>query len=167
MTTLRCGGFVWVLQPLGTPECSLKRHSGAPRGGRGSSVSLVSHRSSAHSLFLSLLQLCFLPRGVLTCTPVSISLDNMNKIRVFGRKKQDGGDVTPRQDGGPSPHGDGVEKPLGTFDGDIENKGEVDRSKVRLLRPYTIAVAAIVSIGGFIFGYGKLPDTNRGKVNAN
>lgn len=32
---------------------------------------------------------------------------------------------------------------------------EMDNSKVSLLRPYTFAVAAIVSIGGFIFGYGK------------
>ena len=71
---------------------------------------------------------------------------------LFNRKKQAGtgdGDVTPRQDGGPSPRGDGVEKPLG----DME-KAVVDRSPVRLFRPYTFAVAAIVSIGGFIFGYG-------------
>ncbi|KAF2161531.1 hypothetical protein M409DRAFT_69649 [Zasmidium cellare ATCC 36951] len=74
-------------------------------------------------------------------------------MNLFSRKKKTDGDLTPRQDGGPSPHGDGVEKPLGALDGDVEKKGEVDRSKVRLFRGYTFAMAAIVSIGGFIFGY--------------
>ena len=82
----------------------------------------------------------------------------MNKMNLFSRKKNVDGDVTPRQDGGPSPRGDGVEKPLG----DIE-KHEVDRSPVKLLRPYTFAVAAIVSIGGFIFGYGMLDAKKRAK----
>lgn len=87
--------------------------------------------------------------------------DTTDKMRLFGGKKHEDGDVTPRQDGGPSPRGDGVEKPLGGMDGDLEKKGEVDRSKVRLLRGYTIAMAAIVSIGGFIFGYGRLNESNQ------
>ncbi|KAM3420410.1 hypothetical protein BST61_g3684 [Cercospora zeina] len=38
--------------------------------------------------------------------------------------------------------------------GDVEKDGVVaEREKIRLLRPYTFALAAIVSIGGFIFGY--------------
>lgn len=81
-------------------------------------------------------------------------------MRFFGKNNVDG-DVTPRQDGGPSPHGDGVEKPLGAMNGDLEKKGEVDRSGVRLFRPYTFAMAAIVSIGGFIFGYGTNTGLNR------
>ena len=71
-------------------------------------------------------------------------------------KKNTSGDVTPRQDGGPSPVRDVNEKPFGASGYDDVEKRDMDNSKVRVFRGYTLAVAAIVSIGGFIFGYGKL-----------
>ncbi|CAK3868480.1 High-affinity fructose transporter ght6 [Lecanosticta acicola] len=61
-----------------------------------------------------------------------------------GNKSQSGesGETTPRSDGA-SPHEGAL---------DMEKKGG-DNSKVKVFRPYTFAVASIVSIGGFIFGY--------------
>lgn len=60
-------------------------------------------------------------------------------------KGKDGsGQTTPQNDGQVSPPSEGV---------DMEKRG-VDNGKVKVFRPYTFAVAAIVSIGGFIFGYG-------------
>lgn len=77
---------------------------------------------------------------------------------LFKKKGSDAhtasGDTTPRHDGSASPAAfDGIteKKHKG---GDVE-KMETDNSRVSLLRPYTFAVAAIVSIGGFIFGYGE------------
>lgn len=58
--------------------------------------------------------------------------------------KDASGETTPQNDGQVSPPSEGV---------DMEKRG-VDNGKVKVFRPYTFAVAAIVSIGGFIFGYG-------------
>jgi len=52
------------------------------------------------------------------------------------------GDITPRQDGGPSPD-------VATS----TKQGALDDERVNLKRPYIFAMIAIVSIGGFIFGY--------------
>ncbi|EME44763.1 hypothetical protein DOTSEDRAFT_72271 [Dothistroma septosporum NZE10] len=62
------------------------------------------------------------------------------------RKKASSGDE------GQSPVGDVKENPYGSDGPDVE-RTDVDNSKVRIFRGYTFAVAAIVSIGGFIFGY--------------
>lgn len=52
------------------------------------------------------------------------------------------GDVTPRQDGGPSP----------TLGPAVEHEKGREGERVRLLRAYIFVMMAIVSIGGFIFG---------------
>ncbi|KXS98760.1 hypothetical protein AC578_9038 [Pseudocercospora eumusae] len=75
----------------------------------------------------------------------------------FKKKSSDAhtasGHTTPRLDGSASPAAwDGIITEKKHETGDVE-KTETDSSRVSLLRPYTFAVAAIVSIGGFIFGY--------------
>jgi len=83
--------------------------------------------------------------------PMPISfLDQLDSWKTFKGKKYPpvtAGDATPRQDGGPSPHAEKA-----NLHSDGEKKSEYN-GKVRLMRPYTFAVVAIVSIGGFIFGY--------------
>ncbi|PIA93621.1 High-affinity fructose transporter ght6 [Cercospora beticola] len=79
----------------------------------------------------------------------------MNRLKMFGRAKNtDSGATTPRQDGAASPIGTEKRSTDKQHHGDVERDGApTDREKIRLLRPYTFALAAIVSIGGFIFGY--------------
>lgn len=70
-------------------------------------------------------------------------------MKRFGKKNStSSGETTPRRDGGPSPAVE--DKRLGH--GDMEKSG-MNNSPVKIFRPYTLAVAAIVSLGGFIFGY--------------
>lgn len=87
----------------------------------------------------------------------------MNRFKLGRRTKQtESGATTPRHEGTTSPEDrfekNSVEKTHGS--GDLEKDGLAAHGgggeggeKVRLFRPYTFALAAIVSIGGFIFGY--------------
>jgi SP family sugar:H+ symporter-like MFS transporter len=94
----------------------------------------------------------------------------MNRFRLSRDKKAESGATTPRHSETPSPEresergrGRGREREMKAQrsptkeqygDGDVERDGAAaDGDHIRLLRPYTFALASIVSIGGFIFGY--------------
>ncbi|USW58834.1 Putative major facilitator, sugar transporter, major facilitator superfamily [Septoria linicola] len=76
----------------------------------------------------------------------------MNKLKFGRNKNTESGATTPRQDGSASPNEKrSTDK---EHQGDLERHGvAANQDKIRLMRPYTFALAAIVSIGGFIFGY--------------
>lgn len=77
-------------------------------------------------------------------------------LNLKGKKTTSGGgEGTPRSEGGPSPVSYVNEKPFEAEGHDDIERRDMDNSKVRIFRGYTLAVAAIVSIGGFIFGYGE------------
>lgn len=79
----------------------------------------------------------------------------MNRFRLSKDKKMESGATTPdRKDGTATPERTEKGSVNKEHRGDLEKDGAaVNRDKIRLFRPYTFALAAIVSIGGFIFGY--------------
>ena len=79
----------------------------------------------------------------------------MNRFRLSKDKKVESGATTPdHKDGAATPAGAEKRSVDDQHHGDLEKDGAAaNGDKTRLLRPYTFALAAIVSIGGFIFGY--------------